>query len=960
MFGELILNDPFHGPSRVADSGFVNMGDIEARLYLNLPLRLNQNPINFTVEIKAKGNTGQYNTIQKVYLVENSSKTEIYNKKGDISLDKNGNGKRSLSTSNLIKKISKKQQVVFNFEVIPSQKTASSTVGQQKAENAVKVVPLERPAAKPVYIYTPPPTPVNTREAVGFIGLINQGSTCYMNSSLQSLFTNPAIRNLIYNIPITSKTPIEQENDPVLNLQILFYKLQYENEALSTNLLTKSFGWNDEVYIQHDAAEFLNVLLNTVSQKIKSIPQLLQNFNVLLTTIYYNMAAPVNTEDWSMLGKKEDTRMLNVPIINSSNVQNAIKRLGNPSDIDDQITINGVRTYAKMKTIIEKLPVVLTIQLLRLSYAKGLDGSFNRIKLTDRVEYTNSLIVESTYDGEVKYNLHAVICHTGSATGGHYYSFIKPTSEEKWLWFNDTSVSVASNADVYDKNFDGGAYILMYVMADEEERLFKDPALPSNQITEFFNTSTNMTEITVTTDSGVIENTKEGKTGIRYPSKETKISISRMKTIEDVCIQAGINYPHTIFSMDGFQRPNSILDPTKPIAESLGNDKTIFVCHDNISSRGIIFLKTFDPSSLKLTFVGIIPINEESTILSATESVTHGLQEGFEFFVEGIDSAEKIDPITKIFGNNNDLVGSIIVIQPKTGAKLTIEDSIINYLSINDAQNAGLYSTFLEMKKFIKVDLFGIENTKEPIISVRMPSNLPISEFKNITSSLTGISSVDCQLFRLRSGTSFMRHVSEGNIALNPAGDSFVVVEYRRQSEDEKIIVCEVNDSPQNRRFLVSSLPNWTLQDSLRGTLELQPFFNAFSVDDSPSMNKIEFDKNLTQETNYIFIDVNNHESQNYVNVVVESKHIGEPLFFTIDIDNETNFEQIKNSVKTKLNVDNSTFNRMRVSFGNIGSTIAINTTKIVPLKEANPNLFVRVLPSSSVTSTERSIIFYN
>jgi ubiquitin carboxyl-terminal hydrolase 47 len=39
------------------------------------------------------------------------------------------------------------------------------------------------------------------------------------------------------------------------------------------------------------------------------------------------------------------------------------------------------------------------------------------------------------------YELYAVLIHSGSALGGHYYAYIKNMSENKWFNFNDSTVT---------------------------------------------------------------------------------------------------------------------------------------------------------------------------------------------------------------------------------------------------------------------------------------------------------------------------------------------------------------------------------------------------------------------------------------------------------------------------------------------------------------------------------------
>ena len=74
--------------------------------------------------------------------------------------------------------------------------------------------------------------------------------------------------------------------------------------------------------------------------------------------------------------------------------------------------------------------------------------------------------------GEWVYELYAVLIHSGSALGGHYYAYIKNMSTQKWYNFNDSSVT---EVDSFERtvrgawggaknNYNSGAnaYMLMY------------------------------------------------------------------------------------------------------------------------------------------------------------------------------------------------------------------------------------------------------------------------------------------------------------------------------------------------------------------------------------------------------------------------------------------------------------------------------------------------------------------
>lgn len=70
---------------------------------------------------------------------------------------------------------------------------------------------------KAVKLYSPP------RTNYGYVGLVNQAMTCYLNSLLQALFMTPEFRNALYNWEFDGK---DEDKSIPYQLQKLFLNLQ--------------------------------------------------------------------------------------------------------------------------------------------------------------------------------------------------------------------------------------------------------------------------------------------------------------------------------------------------------------------------------------------------------------------------------------------------------------------------------------------------------------------------------------------------------------------------------------------------------------------------------------------------------------------------------------------------------------------------------------------------------------
>lgn len=87
-----------------------------------------------------------------------------------------------------------------------------------------------------------------------YIGLANQGATCYMNSLLQSLYMTAEFRQFIYSWQYIQDLHGNKDYCIPYQLQRLFANLQLSRRNyVDTKGLTKSFGWESAMsFEQHD------------------------------------------------------------------------------------------------------------------------------------------------------------------------------------------------------------------------------------------------------------------------------------------------------------------------------------------------------------------------------------------------------------------------------------------------------------------------------------------------------------------------------------------------------------------------------------------------------------------------------------------------------------------------------------------------------------------------------------
>ncbi|KAL7275777.1 ubiquitin-specific protease ubp15 [Rhizina undulata] len=297
----------------------------------------------------------------------------------------------------------------------------------------------------------------DSKKETGYVGLKNQGATCYLNSLLQSLYFTNSFRKAVYQIPTES----ENLTNSALTLQRLFFRLQFSDEAVSTDELTKSFGWEtQDIFAQQDVQELNRVLMENLEQKMKGtgVENFLTKLFVGKTKTYIKC---INVDYTSE--RIEDFWDIQLNVRNFKNLHESFL------DYIAVETMDGENKYfaeghglqdARKGVIFESFPEVLHLHLKRFEYDLN---TYAMQKVNDHYEFPESfdaapyLSEDADKSESYEYVLHGVLVHSGDLNAGHYYAFLRPQKDGDFFKFDDDRVTRATMKETMDENF-GGDY----------------------------------------------------------------------------------------------------------------------------------------------------------------------------------------------------------------------------------------------------------------------------------------------------------------------------------------------------------------------------------------------------------------------------------------------------------------------------------------------------------------------
>ncbi|XP_055066955.1 ubiquitin carboxyl-terminal hydrolase 12 [Misgurnus anguillicaudatus] len=345
-----------------------------------------------------------------------------------------------------------------------------------------------------------------------YFGLVNFGNTCYCNSVLQALYFCRPFREKV----LAYKVQPRRKESLLTCLADLFNSIATQKKKVGVippkKFISRLRKENElfDNYMQQDAHEFLNYLLNTIadllqeekSQERQQNGKVMQNggggggggsssstgegeteektqqtwVHEIFQGTLTNETRCLNCE--AVSSKDEDFLDLSVDVEQNTSITHCLRGFSNTETLCSEYKYYCEQCRSKQEAQkrmrVKKLPMILALHLKRFKY---MDQLHRYTKLSYRVVFPLELRLFNTSGDATNpdrlYDLVAVVVHCGSGPNrGHYITIVK--SHGFWLLFDDDIVEKIDAQAIEEfygltsdisKNSESG-YILFYQSRD--------------------------------------------------------------------------------------------------------------------------------------------------------------------------------------------------------------------------------------------------------------------------------------------------------------------------------------------------------------------------------------------------------------------------------------------------------------------------------------------------------------
>ncbi|KAM6214100.1 ubl carboxyl-terminal hydrolase 18 isoform 1-T2 [Sarcoramphus papa] len=296
----------------------------------------------------------------------------------------------------------------------------------------------------------------------GAIGLYNVGQSCCLNSLLQVFLMNIHFTGILRRIIVPPYAEEKRRNVPYQMLLLLEEMQCGKQKAVSPTALASCLSvYRVKLFVQHDAAQLFLTLWNLIKKQMKK-PELVEELSDLYTICVQEHLA---CQKCSFETKRNSSMVtLPLPVLDSNShmlktLEDCLQYFFHPEELTDHNMCFceqcGRKTPFLQGMKLVRLPQTLTIHLKRFCFEKSAyihklshylpfpqDLDFNAV-LTE-----NQCQADDNEKAAWKYELFAVVAHSGSTSCGHYCAYIRSLTERKWYCFNDSEVCQVSWDDV--------------------------------------------------------------------------------------------------------------------------------------------------------------------------------------------------------------------------------------------------------------------------------------------------------------------------------------------------------------------------------------------------------------------------------------------------------------------------------------------------------------------------------